>query len=82
MLVEFAEDLKNIRINISNNGDIIPKEIINNIFKEGFSTKGTHGDGMGLTIVKEIVETFNGSIAVTSNEQKTCFEVILPKKDL
>ena len=82
MLVEFAEDLKNIRINISNNGDIIPKEIINNIFKEGFSTKGTHGDGMGLTIVKEIVETFNGSIAVTSNEQKTCFEIILPKKNL
>jgi len=82
MLVEFAEDMQNIRINISNNGDIIPNEIINNIFKEGFTTKGNHGDGMGLTIVKEIIENFNGSIAVTSNEKKTCFEIILPKKIL
>lgn len=82
MLVEFAEDLQNIRINISNNGDIIPKEIINNIFKEGFTTKGNHGDGMGLAIVKEIIENSNGSISVTSNEQRTCFEIILLKKDL
>jgi two-component system, LytTR family, sensor histidine kinase AgrC len=80
MLVEFAEDMQNIRINISNNGDIIPKEIINSIFKEGFTTKDNHGDGMGLAIVKEIVENFNGSIAVTSTEQKTCFEIVLPKK--
>ncbi|OOM74191.1 sensor histidine kinase DpiB [Clostridium puniceum] len=80
MLVEFAEDLQNIRINISNNGDIIPRAIIDIIFKEGFTTKGSHGDGMGLTIVKEIVEKFNGSIKVTSNEQRTFFEIILPKK--
>lgn len=79
MLVEFTEDLENIRINISNNGDIIPKEIINNIFKEGFTTKGSHGDGMGLTIVKEIVEKFNGFVAVTSTEERTTFEIILPK---
>lgn len=80
MIVEFAEDLQNIRINISNNGDIIPKEIINNIFKEGFTTKDSRGDGMGLAIVKEIVKNFNGSVTVTSSEQMTSFEIILPKK--
>jgi sensor histidine kinase regulating citrate/malate metabolism len=82
MLVEFTEDLQNIKINISNNGDSIPKEIIDNIFKEGFSTKGDKGDGMGLAIVKEIVETFYGTVAVTSDEKKTLFEIVLPKKDL
>lgn len=80
MLVEFAEDMLNIRINISNNGNSIPKEIIDNIFKEGFTTKGDKGDGMGLAIVKEIVETFHGTVSVTSNEQKTSFEIVLPKK--
>ena len=79
MLVDFAEDLENIRINISNNGDVIPKEIINNIFKEGFTTKGNLGEGMGLSIVNEIVEKFNGSVSVNSNEQRTSFEIVLPK---
>ncbi|RII33392.1 GHKL domain-containing protein [Clostridium chromiireducens] len=79
MLVEFSEDLENIRINISNNGDSIPTEIINNIFKEGFTTKNGKGDGMGLTIVKEIVENFSGTVTVTSNYKMTSFEIVLPK---
>jgi len=82
ILVEFAEYLQNIRINISNNGNSIPKEIIGNIFKEGFTTKGDNGDGMGLAIVKEIIETFHGTVFVTSTEQRTSFEITLPKKDL
>ncbi len=80
ILVELSEDLQNIKLNISNNGDNIPTENINNIFKEGFTTKGNKGDGMGLTIVKEIVENFSGSISVTSNKQRTSFEITLPKK--
>ncbi len=80
MLIELSEDLQNIKLNISNNGDNIPTEIINNIFKEGFTTKGNKGDGMGLTIVKEIVENFSGSISVKSNKQRTSFEITLPKK--
>lgn len=79
MLVEFSEDLQNIRINISNNGDSIPTEIIDNIFKEGFTTKNDKGDGMGLAIVKEIVENFSGTVTVTSNDIMTSFEIILPK---
>lgn len=81
ILVEFAEDLQNIKINISNNGDGIPKEIIGNIFKEGFTTKGDKGEGMGLAIVKEIIENFSGTVSVTSNEQRTSFEIVLPKRE-
>lgn len=81
ILVEFAEDLQNIRINISNNGNCIPKEIIGNIFNEGFTTKGDKGDGMGLAIVTEIVENFSGKVSVTSNDQRTSFEIVLPKKE-
>ncbi|AGX44255.1 sensor histidine kinase [Clostridium saccharobutylicum] len=80
MLVEFAEDLQNIKINISNNGESIPKEIIYKIFEEGFTTKEDKGEGMGLAIVKEIVESFHGTVGVSSNEQRTSFEIIIPKK--
>jgi len=81
ILVELSEDLKNIRINISNNGDCIPNEIIGTIFKEGFSTKSGKGDGMGLAIVKELVESFSGTVEVASNDKRTSFEVVLPKKE-
>ncbi|MBD7911419.1 MULTISPECIES: Spo0B domain-containing protein [Clostridium] len=79
ILVEFAEDLQNIKINISNNGDSIPKEIMGKIFHEGFTTKGSKGDGMGLAIVKEIVEDFSGKVTVSSDDKRTSFEVIIPK---
>ncbi|MGL4772876.1 MAG: sensor histidine kinase, partial [Clostridium sp.] len=78
MLVEFFEDLNNIEISISNNGEEIPKEIIENIFKEGFTTKGEQGDGMGLTIVKDIVEGFSGRVEVASNDKRTTFKIVLP----
>jgi len=80
MLVEFSEDVQNIKINISNNGYTIPKEIMDNIFEEGFTTKGNKGEGMGLAIVKEIIETFHGTVAVTSDEKRTSFEIVIPKK--
>jgi len=80
MLVEFMEDLENIKINILNNGDVISKEIIDKIFDEGFTTKGIKGEGLGLSIVKEIVENSAGKVIVKSDENRTCFEVTLPKK--
>ncbi|SHI01971.1 sensor histidine kinase [Clostridium intestinale] len=80
MLVEFMEDLENIKISISNNGDVISKEIIDKIFDEGFTTKGIKGEGIGLSIVKEIVENSAGKVIVKSDENRTCFEVTLPKK--
>lgn len=80
MFVEFAEDINDIRINISNNGPCIPKEVVLNIFKEGFTTKGEKGEGMGLAIVEEIIESFDGSVSVTSNSERTYFEIVIPKK--
>jgi sensor histidine kinase regulating citrate/malate metabolism len=81
ILVELSENPQNIIISISNNGDIIPEEIIDTIFEEGFTTKGDKGDGMGLTIVKDIVESFSGTVSVTSTEKRTTFEITFPKKE-
>lgn len=79
MLVELSEDMENIKVNISNNGARIPKEMLQNIFKAGFTTKGDKGEGMGLAIVKELVDTFYGTVHVTSTEEKTSFEILIPK---
>jgi len=72
--VELYEDLKSYGFRIKNNGGKIPQNIINRIFEVGITTKGDKGDGMGLAIVKELVEEYQGKISVKSDEQCTFFE--------
>lgn len=70
-------------VEIFNKGTIIPKEILENIFQSGYTTKGQDGDGMGLHIVKTIVEgKYFGSIRVESNEEigGTKFIITVPEK--
>jgi len=75
-ITTFSKD-KKFCIEIVDNGEIIPEEIKNKIFKKGFSTKtkekGEHG--YGLYITKQLVENNNGSIFVESDSQKTKFLV-------
>lgn len=72
--VELYEDIKMYRFRIKNNGPEIPKDIKNRLFEGGFTTKGQAGEGMGLYIVKELIEGYGGSISVCSDENITVFE--------
>ena len=59
---------------ITDNGQIIPPEIINKIFDRGFSTKKEKADhGYGLFITKNLVNKNNGEINVESTEEFTKF---------
>jgi PAS domain S-box-containing protein len=65
-------------IYVKDNGKGIPKEDIDKIFDMGYSKTGT---GVGLTIVKKIVEAHEGNISVRSKEGKgATFEIIFPIK--
>lgn len=60
----------NVILEIFNNGIIVPEDIQSLIFDPGYTTKGVEGDGMGLSIVKKIVEEkYRGSITMESNEE-------------
>ncbi|MBC8062661.1 MAG: Spo0B domain-containing protein [Clostridiaceae bacterium] len=72
--VELFEDLKNYGFRIRNNGGKIPENLISKIFEVGITTKGDKGDGMGLAIVKELIEEYNGQISVKSDDEYTFFE--------
>jgi PAS domain S-box-containing protein len=66
-------------ISISNNGPKIPDEFIDKIFDEFFTTKKRgEGTGLGLNIVKNIIEKHNGNIKCISNDLLTTFEISLP----
>ncbi len=75
--VETAEELVSIRV--KDNGSGIPEDQIQTIFEPYFTTKST-GTGLGLAMVKQIVETHHGSIEIekTSPEGTTVL-VTLPK---
>ena len=67
-----------ILFSISDNGSGIPADIIDNIFDERFTTKET-GTGLGLNMVKQILESHNGTVEVESViNEGTTFTVSLP----
>lgn len=68
---------------ITDNGPGIPEEILPRIFEPSLTTKNDGnvvGLGLGLTIVKRIVESYQGKISVQSQPGKTSFTVRLPIK--
>jgi len=67
------------KICICNDGDQIPKELHENIFGRGFTTKRA-GKGLGLTIVQRIVYAHGWSISVESDKM-TCFCIHIPKEE-
>jgi signal transduction histidine kinase len=69
-----------LRLTVSDTGHGIPNEVVNKIFDPFFTTKEFgKGTGLGLTVVKGIIEEHQGSIAVESEEGKgTTFTVLLP----
>jgi len=63
---------------IADNGKGIPAELLDKMFTPNFTTKNS-GMGMGLAIVKNIVETCNGSITFhTDIKRGTTFTVEMP----
>ena len=69
-----------IKIVVSDNGKGISEEVKDLIFEPKFTTKSS-GMGLGLPMIKNIIEAYNGSISFTSNEGGgTIFTVVLPKE--
>ena len=69
-----------IAICIENTGNEIPKEIKNRIFDKFFTTKANrNGSGLGLSIVKNVVDEHNARITVESTKKTTCFKIFFRK---
>lgn len=89
--LEDKENDKKIRLDITetkdsfdflviNNGPMIPKEMQQEIFKDGVTTKKEkNGHGLGLAIVAKTLSENNGKIELSSLPEETCFTVRLLK---
>ncbi len=79
ILVDVFDEGAAVKITVTDNGVGISEENKSKIFEPKFTTK-TSGMGLGLAMVKNIVETYGGSINFTSELGKgTVFTVVFPK---
>ena len=68
-----------VRVKVVDNGPGIPEDIRALIFEPFFTTKAKgEGTGLGLGIVRKIVDKHGGSVSVESGAGRTCFTVALP----
>ena len=72
-------NVKTIKIEIEDNGVGMNQELINKIFAPNFTTKSS-GMGLGLSMVRKMIEEYHGAIGVESQEGLgTKFKITLPR---
>jgi len=70
-----------LKVSVKNQGAEIKEADKHKIFEKFFRTDDNHtveGNGVGLAIVKRIIDLHNGKIEVDSKGGETCFTVYLP----
>lgn len=83
LVLRIEESYDSIFVSVTNFGSEIPVEKQDKIFNKFYQADESHasaGNGIGLAIVKQVVDLHNGKISVESADSKTTFMVSLPKK--
>jgi signal transduction histidine kinase len=76
--VTAARERQCVVVRVVDNGPGIPAEMQAQVFSLFFTTKPDIGTGLGLPLVKKIVESHGGKVCFESEPGHTCFTVTLP----
>jgi signal transduction histidine kinase len=82
VMIKIREDEENYQIGVLNSGIEIPEEKREKIFEKFYQADESHsspGNGIGLAIVKYVVELHGGKVSVECKNGITTFLVELPK---
>ena len=81
--VDIAEEGGTLAVTVTNFGSEIPPDKQARIFSKFYQADESHaarGNGIGLAIVKRVVELHHGVVTVDSRDGRTAFTVTLPKQ--
>jgi len=67
-----------VELEITDSGRGIPDEVRDTLFSPVKSTKGEGHSGLGLSIVKQLVDDMEGIIACRTGQEGTTFRILLP----
>jgi hypothetical protein len=70
-------DSSQVCIQVWNQGEVIPPEVLSKLGQPFFSTK-SEGTGLGLAIVNRIVKAHEGEFLIQSDNSGTCVSIQLP----
>jgi signal transduction histidine kinase len=74
--------IRGVRVLVADNGSGIMRKHLPRVFEPFFTTKGAEGNGIGLSIVQEIVQEHGGILRVRSSVRReasgTVFSIFLP----
>lgn len=78
LTIDILQEGNYVKVAVTDSGQGIPPEVMPRIFDPFFTTKPPgEGSGLGLDIVKKIIEKHHGKIEVSSVPGKTTFTVFL-----
>ena len=76
--IDIEQINKRITIKVQDNGIGIPEDLMERIFEPNFTTKNS-GTGLGLTMIRRMIEDYGGEISVKSQVGKgSTFTISLP----
>ena len=79
LMTRLDEPARMIEIRVADTGSGIPQESLEKIFEVFFSTKGSNGTGLGLSVTKKIIGEHGGTMAVESTVgEGTTFTIRIP----
>lgn len=80
--IDIEDRADQVSVSVANSGEEISSENQKRIFNKFYQADGSHsieGNGIGLAVVKRVVDLHNGRVAVYSEHHTTVFTVTLPK---
>ena len=84
ILIEVSQTQQRVTLSVSNDGEPIPEVDLPKVFEPFYRSKsvqnGNKGHGLGLAIIKRIMQRHQGEVNVTSHPAQTRFTLSWPKK--
>lgn len=77
--IEVVKQNNIVSITFSNRGPSLTQDEMEHMFELFYKGSQSSGSGVGLNLVKSILNRLKGEMSITSNEERTTFKITLPQ---